>query len=67
MLHVAVLGLVLENLGLELRIERNVEVEDAETDTCFCEVAAYGHLHSSQTLSSERVCPSYYRQDVDAS
>ena len=66
MLHVAVLGLVLDDLGLELRIERNVEVEDAEADPCLCEISANGHLDGSQTVSRESICTSYYRQDIDS-
>ena len=65
MLHVAVFRLVLGYSRLQLRVQRNVEVEYAETYARLGKVPANGHLHRSQAVGRQRVGTSHYWQHID--
>lgn len=56
------LGHVLTVLILRVR----VHIEDSKTDAGFCKISANGHLDSSQTVVSQRVCACYHGEHVDA-
>ena len=56
--HETVLRLVLRDLGLQLCVQGDVEVEDTEANARFCEVSTDGHLHRGETVGRESICAS---------